>query len=239
MSAPKERSIVFSDAYVRAILDGRKSQTRKVVKPQPPQNDPPLACEWYTPAVFRANGEIHEAKSDVFGAYGAEWGVKCPFGAPGDRLWVREAFTLSDADCQAWDLPEARAAHEPLVFYRADVEGPLLDVKWNPSVLMPKWASRITLEITSVRVERLQEISLEDAKAEGAHKVATHAGIDNFWSMERPHPCEIDSIKGPSLCLGSPQMVFAQAWDQLNNKPGRRWDNNPFVWVIGFKRVKL
>lgn len=221
----KERPIVFSDEMVRAILEGRKNQTRRVLKPQPLEDDPPLACEWYTPAIFGANGELRDGRYDVFGAYGHEWGVKCPYGAPGDCLWVREAFTLSDADCQAWDLPEARAAHEPLVFYRADVEGPLPDVKWNPSVHMPKDFSRITLKITSVRVERLQKISEEDAKAEGAH----YYDGRGIWHSGWRHDLKDVHANARSS--------FARYWDETN-KPGRRWSDSPWVWVIEFKRVK-
>ena len=173
----KERPILFSGEMVRAILDGRKTQTRRVVKPQPP----PL------------------------GGF-----VKNPYGQPGDRLWVRETWALDDK-----------------YYYRAD--GAVGDRcgKWKPSIHMPRAASRITLEITGVRVERLQEITISDIYAEGA--------ITDEWLEWR------DDVSGVGMPAGSrienERDVWEKLWDSINGKT-YPWKSNPWVWVIEFKRIK-
>lgn len=139
----KERPILFSGEMVRAILEGRKTQTRRVIKPQP-----------------------DSARNSVFVKSGFEtkhgYEIKCPYGQPGDRLWVRETWGLWDTDPK--DGPE-RAK----IFYRATDENrrDLRYQRWRPSIHMPRWASRINLEITNIRIERVQDITEEDAKAEG------------------------------------------------------------------------
>lgn len=209
-AAIKEQPILFSGPMVRAILDGRKTQTRRVVKPQP---DYALKCapteRWYQ---IDARG-----KSDV-----SDRGVLCPFGGPGDRLWVKES-ALADAPMNGWSgdvewdgcgrswcgVP-AKYRSPKHVLYKASWTGQ--DIRWKSSIHMPRWASRITLEVVSVRVERLQDITLADCAAEGAPP--THPA-DNVW----------DSTE-----------TFSRLWDSINGK-AHPWASNPWVWVVEFKPI--
>ena len=191
-----DRPILFSAPMVRAILAGAKTQTRRVVKPR---KDRAFGCDM---APHELAGEVN------CGEYN-----NCPYGQPGDRLWVREAHTFCPR------LPSMRKwSHTPeeaRVVYGADdvwLSGPYgpHKPKMRPSIHMPRWASRITLEITGVRVERLQGISRGDAMSEGCPFRNMAQGDD-------------------------PRAWYAELWDQING-PGA-WDANPWVWVIGFKRA--
>lgn len=191
----KERPILFNGEMVRAILEGRKTQTRRVVKGQD------VKGSLLSPGThLTASG--HKLIS--------------PYGVPGDRLWVRETWYNSRGDDS---MP---------TYYRADQErhvpsdwqyhtGP-----WKPSIFMERWASRITLEITDVRVERVRDISQKDAMAEGGPP--SHRSIDR-----------VSRTFGYSDFSRS---WFAQLWDSINEKRGFGWDANPWVWVVEFKRVK-
>lgn len=161
----KERGMIFNGEMVRAILDGRKTQTRRIMKVQPSDGFHPthngydldLNAHWYTPGVVDTKGYQQPAKKDVFGVADENEGYTCPFGSVGDRIWVRETFSPvpdheEPAGCSA-------------ILYAADGNGPY--GKWVPSIHMPRWASRLTLEITGVRVERLRDLSEDDAKSEG------------------------------------------------------------------------
>ena len=214
-----ERPILFSGPMVRAILAGTKTQTRRVVKPQPTQVLPhteevrpgldvhiPLGWEWRESFI-----------ADSEGGFGALSSLQyaCPYGRVGDRLWVRETFALVwPGEC----APES--VHENRVEYHADTGakypggwpndcGDDPDCgRWKPSIHMPRWASRITLEVTGVRVERLQEISRADADAEGVASI-----------------------------LGHPES-FATLWNSINGKrPGCSWEDNPWVWCVEFRRA--
>ena len=204
----KEHGMIFNGEMVRAILDGRKTQTRRVMKVQPSDGFHPthngydldLNAHWYTPGVVDKNGYLQPAKKDVFGVADENEGYACPFGAVGDRIWVRETFSPvpdheEPAGCSA-------------ILYAADGNGPY--GKWVPSIHMPRWASRITLEITGVRVERLNSISDSDASKEGC--------------------CIADMESGD--CLSD---VFARLWTTIYG--GESWKVNPWVWVIEFKVV--
>lgn len=150
-----ERPILFSAPMVRAILEGRKTQTRRIVKPQPPDDCAPIRVGEFHPTVIDRWGD--EAPGEpIFGAYdlNGEWGVRCPYGQPGERLWVRETW-------REWGGTERR------VDYRATTKVPRPADGWKPSIHMRRADSRITLEIVAVRVERLQAISRGDAMAEG------------------------------------------------------------------------
>ena len=200
--------MIFNGEMVRAILDGRKTQTRRVMKVQPSDGFHPthngydldLNAHWYTPGVVDKNGYLQPAKKDVFGVADENEGYACPFGAVGDRIWVRETFSPvpdheEPAGCSA-------------ILYAADGNGPY--GKWVPSIHMPRWASRITLEITGVRVERLNSISDSDASKEGC--------------------CIADMESGD--CLSD---VFARLWTPIYGDES--WKVNPWVWVIEFKVV--
>ena len=197
----KERPILFSASMVRAILEGSKTQTRRVIKPQPWEeySAESIKCEHYAPCIVDKYGEM-DAGPEIFGAYSTdgEWGVRCPYGQPGERLWVREAFyTEENAQTKA-------------VWYRAENHREFYP-KWRPSIHMPRWASRITLEITGVRVERLRDITNNDALDEGTPDLRT---IENGWDMRR---------------------CFQDLWEQINGVGS--WGENPWVWVIEFKKV--
>lgn len=194
----KERPIIFNSEMVRAILYGRKTQTRRIVKPQPigipdgaycdPYNK---NCEHFTFWTKDNKMCLPLGNVKIKGKETAHW--KCPYGHPGDRLWVRETFSTST---KGW-------------IYKADGHdlSRALSTRWKPSIHMPRWASRITLEITNVRVERLQNISEEDARAEG-------------WISK-------------TLC--SPYTWYRDLWKSVYGEES--WNSNPWIWVIEFKRV--
>ena len=183
----KERPILFSASMVRAILDGRKTQTRRIVKPQPDiVADGGLVVGVSTP------------EDQKYGRLGKA--LPCPYGKPGERLWVRESWAWYGCEYIPSD-----------VVYRADTESlPGEYGRWRPSIHMPRWASRITLEITEVRVERLQEMNRGDAMEEGCP----------FANMQ----------KGPD-----PRDWFRDLWQSINGPDS--WDANPWVWVVGFRKV--
>ncbi len=191
----KERPILFSAPMVRALLDGSKTQTRRIIKPQP--KDRPTG--W---------GTVENGK-------GPETSVRCPYGQPGDRLWVRETWrTGAGLDQLApSDLP-----HDVPVFFEADGETVHNQGKVRQSIFCMRWMSRITLEVTDVRVERLQEISEADAIAEG---------ID----VTRLDPGATYTDDVPSARRG-----YRALWESINGAGS--WDLNPWVWVVEFKRVE-
>ena len=192
---------VDRSASGRALLVGTKTQTRRVVK-----TEPVLGGE----AFFAPRGRKSHAPTFLL-PDAADLAVKhCPYGQPGDRLWVREAFE----DCES-------ALHS-CVIYRADGGAP--GTKWTPSIHMPRWASRITLEVTGVRVERLQDISEADAIREGIEL----RGFGGFaWYTGR------DAAKSFTT---NPVTSYSSLWESINGLGS--WDANPWVWVVEFKRVE-
>jgi hypothetical protein len=220
----KERPILFSGPMVRAILSGAKTQTRRVVKSQPSSEAGEIFTGWYHPTVIDRHGDEHPGP-ETYGAWTAdgEWGMRCPYGQPGDRLWVRESWA-PDPPCDGtWGYTswagcrEGQIAGVPDRFrspkhciYSAEWSGTPL--RWTPSIHMPRWASRILLEVTGVRVERLQDISEADAVAEGV-KNSLHLPGGRFANEN-----------------------FAHLWWTINGDGS--WDSNPWVWVIDFKQMK-
>lgn len=212
----RERPILFSGPMVRAILDGRKTQTRRIVKPQP-EVQPNGVWRWDT-----------GRKSGLMGLAGNHWrpeamALGSPHGHAGDRLWVREAFS------GPWELrsmpPALWLGHMPPIWFWADGDPTWGDwTRPKPSIHMPRWASRITLEITGVRVERLQDISEEDALSEG---VAEYP--DGFHWEPNPEPAVCRLIGRTA------QKAFFGLWEEINGRDS--FDANPFVWVIEFKQV--
>ena len=149
-----EKPILFSTPMVRAILEGRKTQTRRVMSYQPDEEYTTVyGPEMYTQTLIDSNGE-EQPGPEVFGVYGYDWSLKSPYGKPGDRLWVREAW-LQDGG---------------IYLYRADFGLGVLADSWNgywkPSIHMPRTVCRLTLEIVRIRAERLQSIREDDAMAE-------------------------------------------------------------------------
>ncbi len=200
----KERPILFSGAMIRAILAGQKTQTRRIVKDRHIDAAPPVH-------FFRYLRE------------------KCPYGQPGDRLWVREAWrTVAESnDLTPRDLS---AAHR--FWYEADAPHQLGFGKLRPSIHMPRIASRILLEIVSVRVERLQDCSSKDAIAEGIHH------YEHFWSdCDYPLPdIAYEPVKGWPTRYSCPVEAYRALWDSINGDDS--WAANPWVWVVEFKRVE-
>ena len=204
----KERPILFSGAMVRALLAGTKTQTRRVVKQQPIP-DSRFAGGW---KVVGKGGEESATCSPLVAHHS-------PYGQPGDRLWVRETFARVDGQTRPWIETDYKATYT-----HGDRLGDSLGItkKWSPSIHMPRHASRITLEITSVRVERLQNISEADALAEGIPSIDTPGA----WTLPIPANPNLTAIY-----LGT----FCKLWEDING-PGS-WDANPWVWVIEFKRL--
>lgn len=260
-----EHPILFSGPMVKAILEGRKTMTRRVIKPQPvlEKSDYPKDYkEW----VLR-RGKWSASGPSVY------WLKHCPYGIPGDRLWVKETH-------KKW-FPTGHDGNQGMfwhVKYQTEMRDVITDIGWEegflyqtpedcgvhiepenwcPSIFMPRWASRITLEVVSVRVERVQDISEEDAKAEGVEPLFTEAEI-----TERP---ELAPTRGSyknylwhgnfgQHGLGGSQSdawshqyssykdacgSFSSLWHSINAVRGFGWDTNPLVWVVEFKRIEV
>jgi hypothetical protein len=197
----KERPILMNGAMVRAVLDGTKTQTRRIVKPQP---DYPIIVAT-DPHTNRYQIGEREPVTE------AELLRKCPHGQPGDRIWVRETFS----DVYGAGGDEGRRKKE--VMYRANGETDpyVIGGRWTPSIHMPRWASRIQLEIVSVRVERLNDCSDADARAEGTP--GGHGVIPSYNYNT------------------TPSEHYIHLWESINGAGS--WALNPWVWVIEFKRV--
>lgn len=186
---------MFSAPMVNAILEGRKTQTRRMVKGAINHQAEKAQC-------------FYQEKWDFLRYDGLRLQtVKCPLGTEGDRLWVRETFVA---------IPELKA-----VCYRAN-ESQMHSGPWTPSIFMPRWASRIDLEITNIRIERLQDISEEDAVAEG---------IYHDHETKRYH-----YLKRAGAGLVNPEDAFHVLWDTVNGKSA--WAANPWVWVYEFRRIE-
>ena len=210
----KSRPILFSGPMVRALLDGSKTQTRRILKGS-------------TEFKGSYNPDYLHVHKNAPG-----WSDICPYGKPGDQLWVRETwgarFSHADFGGVALHWNDLRGplkkyrTHQNLALYAMSANGQYCG-GWIPSIHMPRWASRITLEITGVRVERLQDISEADAMAEGCTK--NHNGY--FWGG--PHP------ESGLKQLATAQSAYQDLWESING-PGS-WDVNPWVWVIEFRRL--
>lgn len=218
----KERPILFSGPMVRAILEGRKTQTRRVVKPQPPvwlEKD-----LWYGRGTNVLPGHKSFFATTPSGrTANVDYQPKCPYGQPGDRLWVREAWSKALHGCgvellERWE-PGKEGPFGVGAIYAATPHPGYSVGKWKPSIHMPRWASRITLEITGVRVERLQDISEADAQAEGVEGPA-YPSVEGGWIRD-----------SNALWAGG----YAALWESINGPES--WDANPWVFVVEFKRL--
>jgi len=233
----RERPIIFSGPMVREILEGRKTMTRRVVNPQPKVIHAFYPdCSLETERIFRQGDQR----------------VHCPYGAPGERLWVRESFAVISMD--DWYANIARGERIPHGKTLADTDGGLevLDLRENPtafawakshidsdrlrpSIHMPRWASRLTLEITDVRVERVQDISEADAHAEGIQIPCDQEGLPwlNVSRRVDSHPL----WKNPREATLADYWTgyYALLWNQINAKRGYGWNVNPWVWAITFR----
>lgn len=235
----RERPILFSGPMVKAILEGRKTQTRRIVKFKDRINhgETDICDNW--PLWWDDYGDCHRQE--------------CPQGSVGDRLWVRETHFLTyrnhwpdlNPKIHNSNIMGGESVCNKYCFHKVGFDRSTSGIRWRPSIYMPRWASRITLEVTGVRVERLQDITDEDAQAEGIFfkdygKVCFH-----------PKPCPLPNNHEYHLqkngwshkkstsdaeCIGSPRFAFARLWNSINSKRAP-WDSNPWLWVIEFKKI--
>jgi hypothetical protein len=239
MGAPMtERPILFSGPMVRAILAGTKTQIRRPVK---------LPSFDRVTRIIPSDGavDLWDAKDERGATPAARmvWhSITCPYGEPGDRLWVKHSYwhytppTTNPSNEQAWD-EITRCARWPSGESILDIEPDTsirkhsdFDGGWKrrPSIHMPRWASRITLEVTEVRVQRLREISEEDAQAEGAEAL-TDAKVGDLWRF-------VDPRHDFSAIGKSARNCFSFLWDHINGKRAP-WASNPWVWAVSFSVV--
>ena len=245
----RERPILFSGPMVRAILEGRKTQTRRVMQPQPSHDQHHV---WRGKVTRDAEHRMWCWKYLVLeniwdfpdGEDRKELATHCPYGVPGDRLWVRETWrpetdwidgtiaTSADIrysadgedDRQNWvEIPEAQRSAATVMLAKS-VDGQD-GRRWHPSIHMPRWASRITLGITDVRVQRIQDISEQDALAEG---VEFHGGL-NAWRS-------YDLISQTPFIEKTAVGSFRTFWTSINAKK-HPWSSNPWVWCLSFRTV--
>lgn len=252
----KEGSLIVKAESVRSILDGRKSQMRRVIKPQPRIGQGAYeqigngvgAAELVIRVDVDRNGRKLKGGYRCLGAenYAEQF---CPYGQPGDRLWVRETHAWADvmidnveredAVCVAYKADKTILRHEgspPLKLDTYAINFEHKSLRWRPSIHMPRWASRLTLKITKIRVERLQEITNEDAIAEGL----TPQRACRQSPLQNPEPCKLGTAwSAPAGRTHYPPEMAALAyrdlWDSINGVGA--WDKNPWCWVLEFKRI--
>lgn len=194
----RERPIIFSGPMVRAILDGRKTQTRRVIKEK-----------------HRAGSMASQMRFQL-----------CPYGQPGDRLWVRETWGLHD---QGFDTSEESS----FPIYRADTDRPE-PARWRSSIHMPREACRLVLEVTDLRFELLQDISEADAIAEGINVIRIGSGYhDRYTAVDRSWS---DAIEQDPDIHATAHAAYRELWTSI--KSAESWNDNPWVWVIKFARVQ-
>lgn len=228
----RERPILFCGEMVRAILAGTKTQTRRVVKPQPEHVD------WFAYQHGWCAKVIGAANTAADPAYKM---IPCPYGQPGDRLWVRETFKYAEH----WH--GSHCCTGGLVGYKADgawlnCGGPFLvapnlpEPKWRPSIFMPRIASRITLEVTEVRVQRVQEMFSDDYNldvfAEGICQLCEEPPEKYQGPDDPPIRC---GGHGGAGCHADYKAMYRDLWDKINGKRGFGWGVNPWVWALTFK----
>lgn len=223
----KERPVLMHAKSINGILEGRKTQTRRIVKPRPdvPWKISPIDDEWLVEGWPKQERAMQN--------FGRAHRIRCPYGKPGDQLWVRETFAISSVDGCLVSI--ARKERMPEGKTLADTDGgldqtylenldevrtaerlydPFLE-RWRPSIFMPRWACRLTLEIINIRVERVQSISEEDCFAEGVRildEIAPYKDCPNY------------------------RIHFHELWDETNGKGA--WQKNDWCWVLSFKRVE-
>ena len=241
----KERGVLFSAPMVRALLAVAKTQTRRLVK-----------LREFGPSTTRGYDWTFRDKRALWNDVGTKWLIeRCPYGVPGDRLWVRETHAKFAVGDRGGIVPQC-------VAYRAtcDADGSfdyvnngdeimhLKVTKWTPAIFMPRWVSRITLEVTEVRVQRLQDISEEDARAEGPLFAIDQEQTVLFPGLTAERntgcsACQGDGRGIAELCHDSTRgkrrpfaCWYATVWDAINGTGS--WERNPWVFAISFKRME-
>ena len=229
----KETGLMFKAPLVRAILSGSKTQTRRLVKPQPIVD----AYECWTWSPHRAQG-LHHGQGGSLRDLSETLSRYSPYGVPGDALWVREAWRLherfSDVARIVYSASKNQSWTEAHEDYPVHLAGPMApSVGFKPSIHMPRWASRLRLQITDVRVERLQDISEADALAEG---VEMETADPPFYYVPGIWPHSITAV-GVEEFGRIPHAVrsYAKLWEHINGKGS--WDANPWVWAVSFEVV--
>jgi len=226
-STHSEKPILYNTAMVKAVLSGRKTQTRRVIKPQPYKHKYGSIGMFVWRWLYKKKYEFQDQQN---------WINACPYGQVGDRLWVRERFCIGEI-VAGDSLPEEEdpiyieqlADSKCAIPYEYAISNDIgiENVKWKPSIFMRREYSRTNLEITNIRVERVQDITPEDALAEGINMESEHA----LMCIDIA-----DSSYNNSLPNNSPEKaVFIKLWDSINQKRGYGWDVNPWVWVVEFK----
>ncbi|WP_444942744.1 hypothetical protein ACJJIK_10840 [Microbulbifer sp. ZKSA006] len=248
MTPNKEKPIIFNTEMVRAILDGRKTQTRRLMKPQPEPS--PYGGHWWACDTVESMVNVEEQLNNE-GGWAGFAGSVCPHGQTGDRLWVRETFHIPGGYLDQYlidEISQGITKREEQISYMAD--NPRLtpaDGGWSPSIHMPRWASRITLEIAAIRIQRIQDISAEDAKAEGCYsneEYADLAGKENIWPCRVCEGYQAHSAMGihfgweevDCVICDTPIKRFRELWRSVYGEDN--WNQNPWVWVIEFRRVE-
>lgn len=224
----RERPILFSAPMVRAILEGRKTQTRRIVKPQPPSGWNFHGYQIDSTAGSKNNGCAMWAKEPSESCLTTGRHFARPRWSVGDVLWVRESFSFHEAPSEPYFLPPGTPGEALGVHYWADGNPEWGDwEKPKPSIHMPRRVARILLEVVSLRLERLQAITMDDARAEG---VETEEFLDNLdWCHSvapRDISCEFPTVRSE----------FEGLWRRINGYDS--WDENPWVWVVGFRRIE-
>lgn len=230
----RERPILFSAPMVRALLAGTKTQTRREVKPQTAILTDEMARAFGVQPPLVENSAV----------------VRCPYGAVGDRLWVKETWKAD----QVWDdfRPTDIPTGEPILYTADDHATRIVPFGWGrgrPSIFMRRWMSRIILEIVSVRVERLNDISESDAHGEGIFRKDYGRVCGHFGKWQDVGECSAPEHTHPQLpgwqwretsshteCLDTARGAFANLWNHVNGPSA--WCANPWVWVLEFKRVE-
>lgn len=233
----KERPILFNDAMVRAILEGRKTQTRRPVTLREFQPSRTRGCDF----TFRRRDGVWEdvRLKDMLNPPRRGFPGATVFGVPGDRLWVRETFVSCDASVPSV-LYRADSGDVPMTWGCADCTKN--GVPWRPSIHMPRWASRLTLEVESVRIERLHEITEDGAKAEGLKAMTKDGSLAKWGIPDRDGwPGRDDDGWAWHDWCRYPRDAFKHLWRSIYGAGTERgdygWDANPLVWVCTFKVV--
>lgn len=200
------KPIIFSGPMVQAILSGNKTQTRRILRKQP---------QW----VAYPNVPFSTPDANPIGI------IPCPYGQIGSALWVREAWAYVQTEHHPTGIRQPGVSWMCAI-HRTGWSG--TSPKWRPSIHMPRWASRIALEVTRIRVQRLQEISAEDAIAEGIVPLSLQAGEPGAWWTADP-------AAGPELHARSPYEAYRLLWEKIHGDGS--WDFNHWVWVVEFRRA--
>ena len=254
--------MIMGAESVHGIFEGRKTMTRRVVTPQPPGD---FEIGMYHPIGVDRHGEEYP-KPERFGIWGDGWDIPCPYGQVGDRIWVRETWKpgawRDDGRVAVDYMASPELTHTPWAYMkeqasqfihrwldeiaktgllpnesgRYEWEAGKSPLKWKKAMFMPRWASRLNLEIVNIRVERVQDITEEDAIREGVEYCDNpdHGFIDalSFHDIGRLG-CPVCGHNPAGFAVNN----YKKLWDSLNAKRGYPWSNNPWVWVIEFRRV--